>query len=311
MSSEKLSIVIPACDEQQNIRLLASEIEAVFRPLKWKWECIWVDDGSQDNTWTEIRQLGRNHRGIRLSRNYGQSTAIMAGIDESKYEIIVTLDGDLQNDPSDIPFLLEHLEGNIDLVNGFRKHRQDKFFSRKLPSWIANKIAQVVTKTKFKDLGCTLRVFRKHVISDLRIMGEMHRLLNIHFYLLGVNHVEVPTRHRARQFGKSKYGISRTFKFVADLVLAKFLRILTSRPLYLFGYISVCFLTIGIIAVMTALLLPTLGLTDHVDGSIFLGGLIITSIGFLFIGLGLLGESLLRVGFASIPSSQYKVREKV
>jgi glycosyltransferase involved in cell wall biosynthesis len=311
MQQEKLSIVIPTHDEQENVALLALEIEQALKPHKMEWECIWVDDGSQDETWAEICKLGGSHRGVRLSRNYGQSTAIMAGIDESRYELIATLDGDLQNDPSDIPELMQHLREGVDLVNGYRQNRQDDFWSRRLPSQVANKIAQKVTKTTFRDLGCTLRIFRKHIISDMRIMGEMHRLLNIHFYLHGVNYREVPTRHRARRFGKSKYGISRTFKFVADLALAKFLSTLTSRPLYLFGHISLYFLLIGSASVLVSLILPLSGIRDHVDGSIFLGGLIIASIGCLFVGLGLLGESLLRVGSANVPKSQYKVREKV
>jgi glycosyltransferase involved in cell wall biosynthesis len=235
---DNFSIVIPVHNEMENIPLLAHEIEVALNKLNCDWECIWVDDGSTDLSWSELQKLGPIHKGLKLSRNFGQSSAIMAGCDNAKFNLIVTMDSDLQNDPIDIPKILNALSSNLDCVCGVRKDRNDKLISRKIPSMVANKLARLITGIKIKDLGCTLKVFRKHLIADSRLIGEMHRVLPIYFHMSGARISEIQVSHRPRKFGNSKYGLERIFKFMADILLAKVMNKLSSRPLYLFGSIS-------------------------------------------------------------------------
>lgn len=242
------SIVIPVHNEVENIPILASEIELALNPLDCEWECIWVDDGSTDLSWNELKILGPLHKGIKLSRNFGQSSAIMAGCDLAKFDLIVTLDSDLQNDPRDIPRILEALNSNLDCVCGIRRNRKDHLISRKIPSKIANKLAQYVTGIRITDLGCTLKVFRKYLISDSRLIGEMHRVLPVYFHMSGAKLSEIDVNHRERRFGKSKYGLNRIFKFIADILLAKVMNKISTRPLYLFGSIALMLLLTGLVS---------------------------------------------------------------
>ena len=242
------SIVIPVHNEVENIPILASEIELALNSLDCEWECIWVDDGSTDLSWNELKILGPLHKGIKLSRNFGQSSAIMAGCDLAKFDLIVTLDSDLQNDPRDIPRILEALNSNLDCVCGIRRNRKDRLISRKIPSKIANKLAQYVTGIRVTDLGCTLKVFRKYLISDSRLIGEMHRVLPVYFHMSGAKLSEIDVNHRERRFGKSKYGLNRIFKFIADILLAKVMNKISTRPLYLFGSIALMLLLTGLVS---------------------------------------------------------------
>lgn len=242
------SIVIPVHNEVENIPILASEIELALNSLDCEWECIWVDDGSTDLSWNELKILGPLHKGIKLSRNFGQSSAIMAGCDLAKFDLIVTLDSDLQNDPRDIPRILQALNSNLDCVCGIRRNRKDRLISRKIPSKIANKLAQYVTGIRVTDLGCTLKVFRKYLISDSRLIGEMHRVLPVYFHMSGAKLSEIDVNHRERRFGRSKYGLNRIFKFIADILLAKVMNKISTRPLYLFGSIALMLLLTGLVS---------------------------------------------------------------
>lgn len=304
-----ISIVVPALNEEENIAPLSQEINHSLSASYLVWECIWVDDGSDDRTWTEICKLGKPHRGIRLNHNYGQSTAIMAGIDESTYGLIVTLDADMQNDPADIPMLVENLTKDIDIVNGYRVNRKDSWLFRKFPSKCANWIARKLFNFESRDLGCTLRVFRKFLVSDLRIMGEMHRVLPIYFHFAGARSLEIPTTHRPRKFGTSKYGLARTLKFISDLLLAKFLSTLLSRPLYLFSKLSFFVFFFGMFNFVSAFLLILLGYKQHLDGSLINAGFTFLSLSLLLLGLGLIGEANLRLVARDNPRSQYAIRE--
>jgi glycosyltransferase involved in cell wall biosynthesis len=247
------SLVVPVFNEELNISILAREIEGALSKINVEWECIWVDDNSSDGSLKELLKLQSPHKILSLSQNLGQSTAIMAGIDHSKFEVIVTLDGDLQNDPRDIPRLIEAFE-NVDVVCGYRVDRQDSRIWRLIPSKMANFIARKVTGIKVTDLGCTLRIFRKDLVSNQRILGEMHRVIVIYFANAGARITEISTNHRPRIHGKSKYGIERTLKFIADLFLAKVTKVLMTRPLYFFGFIALLFfltsLALFIIGVM-------------------------------------------------------------
>ena len=310
---ENFSIVIPLYNEAENIPILAREIDDVLSTIDVKWESIWVDDGSTDRSWQELNKLAENHRGIRLSRNLGQSTAIMAGCDSANFDLIVTLDADLQNNPKDIPRLLSTVTPSLDCVCGIRKNRNDKLFSRKIPSLIANFIARKVTKVPVSDLGCTLRVFRKHLVTDNRLIGEMHRVLPIYFHLSGARIQQIEVDHRDRKFGESKYGLERIFKFIADIFLAKFMNKITTRPLYFFGLISLLLMVFGFIMVSV----PIFGTNNSVPNlcskpinflfifsgvSAFFSALIITL-------LGLLTEVLIRKTNNNNEESQYNIVE--
>lgn len=248
---EGISIVIPCYQEEGNIERLAGEIDNALDPLSNEIgiECIWVDDASQDATWLKISEIVSQgekikHKGLRLGKNSGQTTALMAGIDHATYEWIVTIDGDCQNDPTDIPKMIEKIDTSSDVICGQRYQRKDKLISRKLPSLIANWMARVIFSLEVKDLGCTLRLFNRKLLQGMRLMGEMHRTLTIFLRMNGGILKEIPVNHRKRVAGKSKYGAERIFKFSCDVILARFYYNLRKTPLYLFAAISLVISTI-------------------------------------------------------------------
>ena len=230
----KFSLVIPVFNESKNIAILAAEVDSVMNAIDCQWECIWVDDGSKDDSWNMISALAQPHIGICLKQNSGQSAALMTGINSSKFDLIITLDSDLQNDPADIPLLIAKFGNEIDVVTGYRLNRQDYIFRKKIPSLIANSIARKLTGVNLRDLGCTLRLFRKQLIIENPMLGEMHRVVMLHFALSGARIIEVPTNHRPRIHGNSNYGLERTFKFLGDVFLAKVLKIYSTNH-YIFS----------------------------------------------------------------------------
>jgi dolichol-phosphate mannosyltransferase len=310
-TNPEYSIVIPAFNEVANIPILAEEINNTLNSTEFEWECIWVDDRSTDNTWGEICGLGGPHRGIRLSQNGGQSTALMAGIDHARAPMIITMDSDLQNDPADILRLIEHFTESVDVVCGFRRERKDATFSRKIPSKIANALARKVTGIKVKDLGCTLRLFRKDLILRNRLIGEMHRVLVIHFKNSGARIIEIPVNHRARKFGESKYGINRTFKFIADLILARVLTTLRSKPLYFFGLLSIMIFFTGFFSFASAFILRVFNFKTYIDSSLIVGSVILVATSLVTLSLGLVCEVLVRNAVNSDRSAQYTIDSSV
>ena len=302
-----ISIVIPVFNEFKNVPLLSAEINEVMQKASIEWECIWVDDCSTDGSWSSIISLSNNHRGIRLQRNSGQSTALMAGIDQAAHDVILTLDADLQNDPHDIPAFLENFSDEIDVVAGYRVARKDDLVRRKIPSKIANYLSRKITGVKVKDLGCTMRIFRKDLIQRSRLVGEMHRVILVHFALSGARIIEVPTNHRKRVHGESKYGLERTLKFVADLLLAKLMNVITNKPLYFFGSTSLLTFLVSICLTGAALVLRIVGVKDYIDTSLIVGGIVLLSTSTLLFCLGLLAEVLLRVFHARPSVTQYSV----
>jgi glycosyltransferase involved in cell wall biosynthesis len=298
-------------NEEENIPILAKQIEETMLAHNIQWECIWVDDGSSDKSWDFVLSLSKNHRAIRLAKNFGQSTAIMAGIDASSSDIIVTMDADLQNDPADIPKLLNCLDSEIDVVCGFRVDRQDKMLTRKIPSRIANKLARKITNVPVTDLGCTLRAFRKDLVRNNRILGEMHRLFIVHLYLEGARIAEIPVTHRERIHGLSKYGLERSFKFISDLILAKALNYISNKPLYLFGSLSLITLILSFTSMLLALILRLVGIKNYIDTSLISASLILVSTSLILLSIGLLSELVVRQMLFSGAKVQYRiVKEK-
>lgn len=292
-----VSLVIPVYNEEDNVEPLHERLEGVLSRLGTEYEIIYVDDGSTDRTLSLLEQAQQKNPNVTvlsLRRNFGQTAAFAAGFDFSRGDVVITMDGDLQNDPNDIPKLLELTKDN-DLVSGWRKNRKDPFFSRRLPSMMANWLISRVTGVKLHDYGCSLKAYRRDVIKNLKLYGEMHRFIPAVASWYGVRVAEVETTHHPRMRGKSKYGISRTIKVVLDLVTVKFLQSFSTRPLQFFGPIGIAGGFIGFL-ILAYLSIDKLLFGSPIGGRplLLLGALLII-VGVQFIGMGLLGEMIVRV----------------
>ncbi|HJR15422.1 MAG TPA: glycosyltransferase family 2 protein [Gemmatimonadales bacterium] len=236
-----LSVVAPLYNESENVRPLIDWILQALESYTGVFEVILVDDGSRDGTWSEIRAAAEDPRvrGLRLGANVGQTAAMMAGFDNARGEVIVSLDGDLQNDPRDIPALLAKLEEGYDLVCGWRQKRQDKLLLRKVPSWVANRLIRRLTGVQITDNGCSLKAYRRDLLRRISLYAEQHRFIPALSASVGARITEIPVRHHARRFGESKYGISRTLKVLVDLITLKMITTFRSRPLLGFGLAAI------------------------------------------------------------------------
>ncbi len=292
-----LSVVIPLYNEEENIQLLYDRLKRSLDPMGQEYEILFVDDGSADRTLPLLEKIqGSDKRVMVLSlrRNFGQTAAFAAGFDFARGDVVVTMDGDLQNDPSDIPKLVEMMKDN-DLVSGWRKKRKDPFFTRRLPSIIANWLISNVTGVKLHDYGCSLKAYRREVIKNLKLYGEMHRFIPAVASWYGVRVAEVETVHHPRLHGKSKYGISRTIKVVLDLITVKFLQSFSTKPIQFFGPVGMLSGILGFF-ILVYLSIDKLVFGNPIGGRplILLGALLII-VGIQLIGMGLLGEMLVRV----------------
>jgi glycosyltransferase involved in cell wall biosynthesis len=292
-----LSVVIPVYNEEDNIQLLYDQLKKSLDPLAQEYELLFVDDGSTDRTLPLLEKIQANDKLVMvlsLRRNFGQTAAFAAGFDFARGDVVVTMDGDLQNDPSDIPKLLEMIKDN-DLVSGWRRKRKDPFFTRRLPSIIANWLISNVTGVKLHDYGCSLKAYRREVIKNLRLYGEMHRFIPAVASWYGVRVAEVETVHHPRLHGKSKYGISRTIKVVLDLITVKFLQSFSTKPIQFFGPVGMLSGMLGFF-ILGYLSIDKLFFGNPIGGRplLLLGALLII-VGIQLIGMGLLGEMLVRV----------------
>ena len=247
----KISVVIPVYNEEANLQGLLDQVSAALHPTGWDFELILVDDGSRDGTVAALQRYSEHLPWLHcifLIRNYGQSTALQAGFDHAEGDYIVTLDGDLQNDPADIPNLIEILESSpdVDCVSGWRKSRQDAAISRRLPSQLANALISKVTRVRLHDYGCALKAYRASIIKSLRLYGELHRFIPALAVEVGAKIVEVPVHHRPRVAGVSKYGIDRTVRVLLDLLWIRFTMRFLHRPIHAFGGIAFAMLTVGL-----------------------------------------------------------------
>ncbi|TMA16023.1 MAG: glycosyltransferase family 2 protein, partial [Deltaproteobacteria bacterium] len=238
MDRPQISVVIPLFNEEENVRALLDELFAELAKLERTFEVICVDDGSRDRTFEELSRIAAERRELRVIRfrlNFGQTAAMSAGIEAARGDVIVPMDGDLQNDPADIGKLLAKLDTGIDVVSGWRKNRQDRELGRKLPSRIANRLISAISGVRLHDYGCSLKAYRRDVLRDIKLYGEMHRFIPIYASWQGARVSEMVVNHRARRAGRSKYGLSRTFKVVLDLMVVKFLASFATKPVYVFG----------------------------------------------------------------------------
>jgi len=319
MSTLSISIVIPFYNEEENITRLYNSLRMVLDSNSWKYEIIAVDDGSTDTTWQLLSDLSSNDehfKAIRLRRNFGQTPALAAGFDIAKGDIIITLDGDCQNDPDDIPRLINKLNEGYDMVSGWRKERKDPFISRQLPSILANKLIRFVTRVAIRDLGCSLKAYRREIIQDIQLYGELHRFLPVLAKWVGAKMIEIPVKHHHRKYGKSKYGISRTFRVILDLITVKFLMSFSTSPIQIFGAAGIWSISLGILSGIATVAMRII----HVDGSpirtmtrnplLLVAGVLII-IGIQFIIMGLLGEINIRTYYESQKKPIYLVRERL
>jgi glycosyltransferase involved in cell wall biosynthesis len=310
-----LSVIAPVYNETENLPLLHQALTRALESLPYSWEVVLVDDGSQDNSFEVLETLActdPDHvRVLRLRRNFGQTAAIAAGIDHAVGEIIVLIDADLQNDPEDIPLLLSKIDEGYDVVSGWRKQRKDTYVTRTLPSQLANWLISTVTGVPLHDYGCTLKAYRREVLTGFRLYGEMHRFIPVYANSVGARIIEVPVNHHPRRFGKAKYGLERTAKVLLDLFTVKFLSSYSSKPIYLFGGTG-----LSLMSISTATLLY-LGVRRLATGvSPFLSPLFIVAImvfilGFQSILMGLIAELLVRTYHESSGKPTYTVRTLV
>lgn len=310
----EVSIVVPIHNEEENLVKLAEQIRQALGPLEQPYEVILVDDGSRDGSVPLIRKMIESDphlRLVQLRRNYGQTAAMQAGIEHASGDVIVTLDGDLQNDPADIPMMLSHIADGFDLVHGWRKDRKDALVSRKLPSRIANWIISRTTGFPIHDLGCTLKAIRRDIASELHLYGEMHRFIPIIAYQRGARCKEVVTNHRPRIHGTTKYGIDRTFRVVLDLITVWYMLRFFASPMKLFGGVGLLTAAVGISSLMLACGMKLLGGWDITGNPLFLLSAISSLASIQFFSLGLLGEVCSRIYFKTTELEHHTVRELV
>ena len=307
-----ISIVIPVFNEAENLEPLHQEIVAALEGMGRPFEVLFIDDGSVDPSWTVLRGLqnkDRRIRLIRLRRNFGQTAALAAGFDYARGEIIVSLDADLQNDPGDIPALIRKLEEGYDIVSGWRKSRKDKFFSRRVPSLVANSLISRLTRVKLHDYGCTLKAFRSEVIKNVKLYGELHRFIPAIASQLGVRISEVEVNHRPRVHGKSKYSIFRFTKVILDLLTVKFLLSYSTRPLQIFGLIGLGSSVVGLVISIWLSIQRLFFGQSLANRPLLLLAVLLIVIGFQFIMLGLLAEIMVRAYHESSGKTIYVTRE--
>ncbi|MCO6449160.1 MAG: glycosyltransferase family 2 protein [Caldilineales bacterium] len=309
-----LSIVIPVFNEEESLELLHTRVAAALDALPLNSEIILVDDGSKDNSFAIMSALVEKDarvRVVRLRRNFGQTAAFAAGFDLARGDVVITLDADLQNDPDDIPLLLAKLDEGYDVVSGWRVDRQDKLITRRIPSQAANRLISSLTDVQLHDYGCSLKAYRSEVVKSINLYGELHRFIPALASWMGVRVAEVPVRHSARQYGKSKYGISRTIRVFLDLLTVKFLLDYATRPIHVFGLMGLISLFTGT-AIGLYLTIAKLFFGEQLaDRPLLLLAILLIVMGVQLITMGLLAELVIRTYHESQGKPIYVIRDIV
>jgi glycosyltransferase involved in cell wall biosynthesis len=290
-------------------------VTEAMQPMQEEWELILVDDGSKDGSFTKLEEIfekdPQHVRVIGLRRNFGQTAAIAAGIDHAKGEIIVLMDADLQNDPQDIPLLLEKIYSGYDVVSGWRVKRKDTFITRTLPSLFANKLISVVTGVHLHDYGCTLKAYRREVITGFRLYGEMHRFIPVYANSVGAKIMEIPVRHHPRKYGKAKYGLERTIKVILDLFTVKFLNSYANKPIYLFGGTGILIMGISSLILLYLFFRRIFFSVSVIASPLFMISSMFFILGFQSILMGLIAELLVRTYHEAQHKPTYTIRNTV
>lgn len=310
----ELSVIIPVYNEEDSLDRLYQRVIESMSVLNRTWELILVDDGSSDKSFEILTKLSAGDRRLKVVkfvRNFGQTAALAAGIDYARGQIIIPMDADLQNDPKDIDLLLNKLDEGFDVVSGWRKDRKDEFFTRLLPSWAANKVISVISGVPLHDYGCSLKAYRREVIKDVKLYGEMHRFVPIYATWMGGKVAEIPVTHHARQFGQSKYGLSRTFKVVLDLITVKFLASYATKPIHIFGAIGLWSLFFSFLAFCWMVVLKFFFQTSFIETPLPVLVAMFVMLGVQFIMMGLLAEIMVRTYHESQDKRIYKVKATI
>ena len=306
-----LSVVVPLYNEEESLPHLVEQLLQALRPSGEHFELVLVNDGSSDRTAEVLAQLSHEVTelvAVLLRKNYGQTAAMAAGFDVARGEVIISLDGDLQNDPADIPMLLAKLREGYDLVSGWRHERQDAAIQRKLPSKVANRLIGRVTGVRLHDYGCSLKAYRREVLADLRLYGELHRFLPALAFIEGARITEVKVNHRARQYGSSKYGIDRTFRVLMDLLTVWFMKRFLTRPMYVFGFGGLIAMLASVLASTYLLAVKLMG-GDIGNRPLLTLAVVLGLAGIQLFCFGLLGELLIRTYHESQGRPIYRIRE--
>ena len=313
MNPLSISIVLPIFNEEQSIPLLLEKIEEIA--IDYDFEIIAVNDGSTDQSWKVLKEItdqNKNVKAINLMRNFGQTGAINAGIQASSKDILILIDSDLENDPADIPRLLEKLEEGYDVVSGWRKERwKGNYLTRKLPSLMANKLISSISGVRLHDYGCTLKAYRREVIKDVRLYGQMHRFIPVFCKWMGGEVTEIPVSYHPRQFGKSNYGIFRIYKVILDLLLIKFLDRFMNRPIHFFGGAGILSFIISVLLVMLALYFKITGQKDLVETPLPTIASMFFMVSVLMVLMGVMAEMLMRTYYESQNRFPFAIKEKV
>jgi glycosyltransferase involved in cell wall biosynthesis len=309
-----ISVVVPIFNEVESLPTLVDKIVASLKDTPIDYEIVLVDDGSSDGTTELLKQMAQsqsNLKAVILRRNYGQTPAMAAGFNYAIGEIIVTMDGDLQNDPADIPRVLEKLQEGYDVVSGWRKDRQDDKLTRLLPSRIANWVIGKVTGVKLHDYGCSLKAYRAEIVRDMNLYGELHRFLPALAFIEGAKIVEMPVLHHARKFGKSKYGLGRTFRVIMDLMTVFFMKKFLTRPMHVFGYLGILSMICGFCLGVYLTILKIFFNVQLADRPLLILTVLLLLTGIQLFCIGVLGELLMRTYHESQNKPIYRVREVV
>ena len=307
-----ISVIIPVFNEGENILLLHRALSSVLKGIDQDAEVIFIDDGSSDDTLIHLRAISEKDPSVKvlaLSRNFGQTAALSAGIDFSKGKIIIPMDGDLQNDPEDILPLLQKIEEGYDVVSGWRKDRKDAFLSRRLPSVVANKLIAFVGGGHLHDYGCTLKAYRRDILKNIRLYGEMHRFIPIYAQWIGARVSEIPVRHHPRTHGSSKYGMNRVLKVILDLMVVKFLLSYSQKPIYVFGGLGFLMILGAFFSGVYALYLKFFRGTSFILTPLPLLCVLLMVLGSLSILMGFLAEILTRTYYESQGKPTYQIKE--
>ncbi len=307
-----VSVVIPVYNEAENLPALLESLSKTLKELNQSFEIIVIDDGSTDETVQVLKRLKHEYpelRAVLFRRNFGQSAAMTAGFDLARGEVVISMDGDLQNDPADIPMLIEKLEQGYDIVSGWRKDRKDAFLSRTLPSKIANWLIGKATGIRLHDYGCSLKAYRKEIAKNLLLYGELHRFIPVLASLQGARYAEVVVRHHPRSKGKSKYGIGRTYRVMLDLLLMLFFQKFATRPLQFFGFTGGVMLLAGFFIELYLTFLKLFAGRDIGNRPLLILGVLLVISGLILAGIGLLAELIIRTYYEASGKHIYSIRE--
>ncbi len=308
-----ISVVVPVMNEEESLKELHSRLKSVLDKMGKSYELLFIDDGSADESLKILRGLAErpdeNVRVVAFRANFGQTAALSAGFEYAKGDIVITLDADLQNDPGDIPKLIEKISEGYDVVSGWRKERHDPFLTRRLPSLIANKIISRITGVRLHDYGCTLKAYRREIVKDIDLYGQMHRFLPALAKWVGASIGEVEVKHSARKYGRSKYGLSRTITVILDLVTVRFLMSYSTKPIQIFGLIGLISGGIGGVMGIWLVLQRQISRVPLSNRPILLLAVLLMFVGIQFVSMGLLGEMQVRTYHESQRKPIYVVRE--